>query len=286
MTTPRQTVLRLLDRPLHANKYDFGHVLVMGGSPGMVGAPLLAGEAALRVGAGLVTIASDAHTVGKLERRVEEIMTLTISERPKEAVDALATFIKERSVAALVAGPGLRPEYAPVVTALLDQVSIPAVIDAGALIAFHNHLSLLRKIAQHNSGLVLTPHTGEYEKLNAGKLPRDEAVRKQAVVTFAKKHHITLVLKGYHSWVVHPDGTLYQNQTGNPGLATAGTGDVLSGIIAGILAQGVSPAEAAEAAVYVHGLAADLAAASKTEPAMIASDLLEFIPAALKKSAL
>jgi len=275
---------KLLDRPLTAHKYDFGHVLVLGGSPGMVGAPLLAGEAALRVGAGLVTIASAPNVTDKLERRVKEIMTLALPVGADDAVRTLASFVEMRKVSAVVVGPGLKPDEA-LATGLLRRVRRPVVLDAGGLVVFRGRLSLLREIAEAGSGMILTPHTGEYEKLTDVPLPAGKANVRQAVADFAKDHGVVLVLKGDHSLVAGPDGAVAENTTGNPGLATAGTGDVLSGVIGGLLAQGVAAMEAARAGVYLHGLAGDLAAAAKTQAGMIASDVVEFLPAALKSLA-
>lgn len=264
---------KLLRRHTGAHKYDFGHVLVVGGSAGMVGAPLLAGEAALRTGAGLVTIASHSEVVDKLEKRVREIMTLRIPAKAPGAIKMLNQFIRDRKVSVLIVGPGQDADFAKLNEALLRKLDIPVVIDAGAFTTFYKNLELLRYLAKLNANVILTPHSGEYQRLSAENVGTAE---------FAKNHHVTLVLKGHHSLVAHPDGTVFENTTGNPGLATAGTGDVLSGIIAGLLAQGLSTAEAAESGVYLHGLAGDLATETKTQPGMIASDIINHIPSALK----
>ncbi len=262
----------LLRRRADAHKYNFGHVLVVGGSPGMVGAPLLAGEAALRTGAGLVTIASHPEVIDKLEKRVREIMTLRIPPKASEAIKILNQFIRDRKVSVLIVGPGQDADFAKLNEALLRKVDIPVVIDAGAFTTFYKNLKLLKDLTKLNPNLILTPHSGEYQRLSAKEVGTAE---------FAKNHHVTLVLKGHQTLVTHPNGTLYQNTTGNPGLATAGTGDVLSGIIAGLLAQGLSTANAAECGVYLHGIAGDLTADTKTQPGMIASDVIEHIPASL-----
>lgn len=276
---------RLTHRPRDANKYDFGHVLVVGGSQGMTGAPLLAGKAALRIGAGLVTIASDVQTADKLDKRVEEIMTFALPtySNPAEAVDALLAFVQKRKVNVAVIGPGLRPEAALFVRLLAARLLTPMVIDAGGLGAFHGQLPLLKTIAERSTGVIITPHTGEYAAI-AGLAPRKSDNLRNTVADFAKQHHLTVVLKGHHTIVAHPSGSVYENKTGNPGLATAGTGDALSGVIAGLLAQGSDPAQATEAGVYLHGLAGDLSAAAKTEPGMIASDVIDFLPEAFKKA--
>src|SRR5665213_2841271 len=273
---------QLLERPEGANKYDFGHVLVVGGSPGMVGAPLLAAEAALRTGAGLVTIASRTSVIDKLEKRVKEIMTFRLSDDLPTAAEEIVSFISNRKVSVIVIGPGQVPDFAALSPALLSKLNIPVIVDAGAIAAFHDHLDLLKEAAGHNQNIILTPHAGEYQKLIGSKPPADHEALKQAVSRFSKDHGVTLILKGHPTLVARPDGQLYENPTGNPGLATAGTGDVLSGIIAGIMAQHLS---SIEAAVYLHGLAGDLAAHAKTQPGMIASDVIDQIPAALRSAA-
>lgn len=277
---------RLLYRQPNVNKYDFGHVLILGGSPGMVGAPLLAGEAALRTGAGLVTIASSTDVVNKLEKRVKEIMTFALP-KPQgvtENIEALLLFIQKRHVTVVVIGPGLSADLAVLVPELLGRLHLPIVLDAGGLLSFRGHLAWLRDIAAKNSGIVLTPHTGEYEKLTNVTLPQSVRDTQSAVTNFVRQYQVTLVLKGHRTIVAQPDGTLYKNKTGNPGLATAGTGDVLSGVVAGLLAQGVKPGDAAINGVYLHGLAGDLACEAKTEPGIIASDVIAALPSAFKKA--
>ncbi|HEX3082356.1 MAG TPA: NAD(P)H-hydrate dehydratase [Candidatus Saccharimonadia bacterium] len=277
-------VLRqLLHRPATAQKYDFGHVLVVGGSPGMVGAPLLSAEAALRMGAGLVTIAAPAEVADKLDRRVREVMTLALPDPPGAAAEVVRRFATQRRVSALAVGPGLRAGASALVLQLLRGPALPTVLDAGVFVALRDHLDALDDASER--GLVLTPHAGEYEKLTGEAVLPGHLEQRREVADFAGRHGVTLVLKGHHTLVAHPDGTIYENTTGNPGLATAGTGDVLTGMIAGLLAQGLPPRAAAEAGVYLHGVAGDLAAEAKTQSGMIASDVTAFLPEALKKLA-
>lgn len=251
----------------------------------MVGAPLLAGMAALRVGAGLVTIASQETTARQLEKRVKEIMTLALPtyNQAEEAAGAVLKFVHARKVTSLVIGPGLAPSAGALVQSLTTQLSLPIVLDAGALAAFDGHLELLQKATAHNPGVIITPHSGEFDRL-ANVTFNEDHRRRQYAQQFAAQYRLTVVLKGRHTLVAHPDGSSYVNQTGNPGLATAGTGDVLAGVIAGLLAQKFEPGQAAEIGVYLHGLAGDLAAADKTEAGLIASDLIDLLPAALKKA--
>lgn len=274
---------RLLKRRPDTHKYQYGHVLVVGGSPGMVGAPLLTGSAALRTGAGLVTIASRNEVVDKLEKRVREIMTLALPENPAEAASEIEGFIQDRKVSVIVLGPGLdvTPESRALVGKLLDGVKLPMIIDGGALGALQRHLD--RVDSAVSKALILTPHTGEFQRLADGELPAGRSSLKNVAAGFAKDHAVTLVLKGQPTYVAQSDGSVYENTTGNPGLATAGTGDVLAGVIAGMIAQGIEPPQAAEAAVYLHGLAGDIAAAAKTEPGMVAGDVVDALPSALKR---
>ncbi len=275
----------LMKRAPKANKYDFGHVLVIGGTPGMVGAPLLVAEAALRTGTGLVTIASLPNVTDKLERRIKEIMTLRLPHNEEAAAKAIMSFIAKRHVSTVVLGPGLGPEQDGLVRALAQTVHLPMVIDAGALTAFAGHLPLLKDAGSQNPAVVLTPHAGEYERLAGHKLTANAADNTKLAIQFARQYHVSLVLKGHPTIVAHPDGKHYQSPTGNAGMATAGSGDVLSGVIAGILAQEQNTqAEDIEAGVYLHGLAGDLAANDKTQPGMIASDITEYLPVALQRS--
>ena len=279
--SPKATLRQLLKRPVEAHKYDFGHVLVIGGSPGMVGAPLMAAEAALRAGAGLATVASHADVVDKLEKQVREVMTLRLPDDLAATTKQLVEFIDKRRVSVAVIGPGQSPDFASLAPALLSKIRIPTVIDGGALGAFDGQLDNLTKTAQGKI-LVLTPHAGEFHKLTGDRPPADREELKQVVSKFAAAHRVTLVFKGPNSLVAHPDGRVYENLSGNPGLATAGSGDVLSGVIAALLAQLPYAPAAVEAAVYLHGLAGDLAAQTKTQPAMIASDIIDQLPVALR----
>jgi ADP-dependent NAD(P)H-hydrate dehydratase / NAD(P)H-hydrate epimerase len=275
---------QLLHRNPDGHKYSFGHVLVVGGSPGMVGAPLLSGKAALRSGAGLVTIASEQAVIDKLEMRVEEIMTLPLPKASGEANATLQRFITERKVSALVLGPGLKPsaQLGNLVEKLVEQQAIPIIIDGGALGVLQNLLDVV--LRSNSKGIILTPHMGEFKNLVNIPLPEKRSELPPIAKQFAEAAHVHLVLKGHPTYVSHPGDKLYENTTGNAGLATAGTGDVLSGIIAGVIAQGIAIEQAIEFAVYLHGLAGDIAAEVKTEPGMIASDVIKKIPAAYQRS--
>ncbi len=251
----------------------------------MVGAPLLAGMAGLRTGAGLVTIASGSKVTDKLEKRVKEIMTLALPASGDEAAAKIESFVNDRRVSVIVIGPGMAVTTGAraLVGRLLDSIKLPVILDGGAFGIMRGHLDRLDSSA--SKALILTPHTGEFQRLLNSELPGERSELKPVAAEFAENHDITLVLKGQPTYVARPTGSIYENTTGNPGLATAGTGDVLSGMIAGIIAQGIDPQEAAETGVYLHGLSGDIASEEKTQAGMVASDVIEAIPAALKRVA-
>jgi hydroxyethylthiazole kinase-like uncharacterized protein yjeF len=277
--TIREQLTTLLIRSPEAHKYDFGHILIIGGSPGMVGAPLLCGRAALRSGAGLVTIAS--VIADKLAGLLPEAMTYQLNYEDNETLQKLSDFIAERQVRVVVIGPGLTVEGAVLVQALAQKLDLPVVLDGGALAAFTDNLELLKTATAHNKQIVLTPHAGEYSKLSGQPKADNHDAAIQQANTFANENQLILVLKGHQTIVAAPDLASYSNTTGNPGLATAGSGDVLSGIIAALLGQGLSAATAAAGGVYLHGLAADMATEHLTQPGLIASDIISYVPAAL-----
>jgi len=273
----------LLHRPLETHKYDYGHVLIVGGSEAMTGAAVLTGRAALRVGAGLVTIASTEAAVELIDRDIEEIMTFSLPawEKAEKYLESVRNFISERHVSVLIIGPGL-PRSADRAIHSLLTIELPIVIDAEAFTSLSDHLSVLRAATEKNKNIVITPHPGEYSRLVHGQ-SQYESSGNASIIKFAQDYGVTLVLKQHRTLVVSTDGELFTNTTGNPGLATAGSGDVLTGVIAGIVAQKkTSLYQAAIMGVYLHGLAADITVKSKTEPGMIASDVIEAIPRALK----
>ncbi len=272
-----------LDRPATAHKYDFGHLLVVGGSPGMVGAPLLAAMAAMRMGAGLATVASLSEVVDKLERRVVEVMTERIPDASAASADSLVKYMQARRVKAVVIGPGQNDAWQVFDRAFLQDLSVPVVIDGGCLAAFDGKLDQLKALAQANPDIVLTPHVGEMERLTGTKLSDAPELRATVAQAFAEEHHVTVVLKGHCTVVASAGHQPYRNDTGNPGMATAGSGDVLAGVIGALLAQGLPVREAAERGVHVHGLAGDIAAERYTQPGMIASDIIACLPDALRR---
>ena len=270
-------------RPLNAHKGTFGHVLVIAGSAGKGGAAVMASLSALRTGAGLVTLALPSGLEGTLPDRPLEIMTLPLPQTDdrslgRAALEPLLKFAQDKSVAAV--GPGLstHPETAFVVHGLIEQLAIPMVIDADGLNVLAGRLDLL---ARARAPIVLTPHPGEMARLMGWSSQAVQTDRLGTAAGFAKRHGVTVVLKGARTIVADPGGAATFNSTGNPGMATAGTGDVLTGMIAGLIAQGHKPEQAARLGVYLHGLAGDLAAAEIGEVGLLAGDLIRRIPAAI-----
>ncbi|MDD5668833.1 MAG: NAD(P)H-hydrate dehydratase [Candidatus Omnitrophica bacterium] len=277
---------RLLRRKKNSHKGNFGSIGIFAGSAGFSGAAVLCGWAALRSGAGLVTVGIPRSLNNALIKiKPLELMTVPLSETKEKTLSysgyrAILNCIRKLDI--VVVGPGLsqNKETQKLIRKLVSTVIKPVIIDADGLNALAGHLSCLsgKRI------VVLTPHSGEMARLCGIKVDEVEKNRKRIAVDFALKYGITLVLKGAGTIVVDGKKKLYINNTGNPGMATAGSGDVLTGIIASFLAQGLEPFEAAKYAVYIHGLAGDCAAREKTQLGMIASDIIEKIPQAIKLS--
>jgi NAD(P)H-hydrate epimerase len=272
-------------RHRYSHKGDYGHVLLLGGSPGKTGAALMAGRAALRAGAGLVTLGVPRALAESLQGRVTEEMTLPLPDTPQggiapEAQETVLEFLDTRGrVLALGPGMGIERETGRLVRELLLRVAAPVVLDADALNALEGKTSLLRRA---RAPVVLTPHPGEFSRLTGESVAQIEADRMSSALRFARKTGTYVVLKGAPTVVASPEGEVFLNTTGNPGLAKGGAGDVLTGMIAAFLAQGLPPLEAALLGVYTHGLAADLAREETTEHSMLASDVTGSVARAFK----
>jgi len=272
-------------RSQSSHKGTFGHAGIIAGSVGKTGAAAMAAQAALRIGAGLVTVAVPSSVSDVLESKLLEAMTLPMPETKartfsRTAFDRLAAFIAARTAIAI--GPGLstHPETVELVQALIKQLDRPAVLDADALNALAGRASLLTTC---KTPPILTPHPGEMARLESDVTARIiNENRIETATRFARERGVFVVLKGARTVVARPDGAAAICPTGNPGMATAGTGDVLTGMLVGLLAQGLAPWEAACAATYLHGLAGDLAAIMKGQAGLIAGDVIEQIPHALK----
>ena len=280
-----RTPLTLKKRPLKAHKGDFGHVLVVGGSEGYTGAPCLAAQAALLSGAGLVTLAVPRGIYAICARKLTEVMVRPFPETRQhsfslKALDGLGRIAEK--MASCVVGPGFSQvlETQTLLLKFLQRLLCPTVIDADGLNALAKEPALLKKV---EVPLILTPHPGEMGRLIGKSTRVIQADRKRIASDFAKRYGVVLVLKGHHTVVAAPGGKIYMNQTGNPGMASGGTGDVLAGMVGALLGQGLSPYDAARLGVYVHGLAGDLASKEKGEVSLIAGDLLKYLPTAFKK---
>lgn len=275
---------RLTARAADAHKNDFGHALLVGGSVGMTGAICLSSTAALRSGAGLVHVAVPRPCLPIVASYEPSYMTAGFASddagRFSSAARPEIIHLAERATS-VGCGPGLgrSPDLVALVHALYTSFECPAVFDADALNALSEHADVLDRPPAPR---VLTPHPGELMRLLKleAKLARDELERR--ATQLALDAGVVVVLKGHRTLIT--DGQrAFHNSTGNPGMATGGTGDVLTGIIAALLSQFESPLDAARLGVFVHGLAGDLAAAELGQVSLVASDLLRFLPAAWQK---
>lgn len=282
----KDDVLTLIpERPRHSNKRTYGHVLIVAGSRGKTGAALMAARACLRTGAGLVTIGVPETLVDTFQARVTEEMILPLPDKGdgtlsiNAAADVLQ-FVKGRGKV-LAIGPGLSNdrEISELVAELIKESKVPLVIDADGLNAIAGKTAILKK---SRSPVVLTPHSGEMARLMSDESKVDskqiERDRINTAVSFAKKTKTWLVLKGVPTVTATPDGEAFINSSGNPGMATAGTGDVLTGMISALLAQGLNPEDASVLGVYMHGQVGDMVVQKKGEHSLVASDIINSIP--------
>ncbi|MCI0458009.1 MAG: NAD(P)H-hydrate dehydratase [Gemmataceae bacterium] len=268
-------------RRLDSHKGDFGRVLVLAGSRGMAGAAVLCGTAALRGGSGLVRVAVPQEILPTVAAGNPCYMTAPLPQdaQGRLAVEAEAELLElARAHDVLAIGPGLgrSPGITALLAALLAQAPGPIVLDADGLKAFAGQSQGLKRTG---AALVLTPHPGELARLLGVDAATVQARRRELAVRFAAEHDSVVLLKGHGTLVT--DGRLvYQNTTGNPGMATGGSGDVLTGLIAALLGQGQEAFAAAQLGAYLHGLAGDLARVEVGEASLIAGDLLHYLPAA------
>lgn len=270
-------------RPVESHKGDFGHVLVVGGSRSKPGAAIMAGTAALRSGAGLVTVATAATAAGAVVSHTPELMTEPAAELEDGSIGVASfdsSWLDRKSVVAIGPGIGTHPENAALVRRVVGECSVPVVADADGLAALGGGG------AEWNTAgktLILTPHPGEMARLT-GQSTRDvQRHRIQTARRYAEDHGAIVVLKGHRTLIAAPDGRVFVNPTGTPAMATGGSGDILTGMIAGLLAQhsDAAPELTVAAAAYLHGLAAEKAAAALGEAGMLATDILDYLPAAV-----
>jgi hydroxyethylthiazole kinase-like uncharacterized protein yjeF len=295
----------LPERPAYSHKGDYGHVLVVAGSRGKTGAALMTAKSCLRAGAGMVTIGIPESLADIYQSRVTEEMILPLPDRgsgtvSEEAYHEIAGFLNGHGDV-LAIGPGLTSgkEIANLMQRLLATVTVPAVLDADALNALSGKSEVL---ARAKAPLVLTPHPGEMARLLLGRGGRAQgdqgrrekdphaweaglrtSVERDRIDTarsFAEKTGIYLVLKGVPTVIAGPEGGIFLNTSGNPGMATAGAGDVLTGVIAAFLGQGLNPLDASVLGVYMHGLSGDIGAEEKGMHSLIASDIIDNLPRA------
>jgi ADP-dependent NAD(P)H-hydrate dehydratase / NAD(P)H-hydrate epimerase len=260
-------------RSAFAHKGNCGSALLIGGQYGKIGAITLASKAAMRAGAGLVTALVPGCGYNILQTALPEAMCLTNGEKHIEKIS------QWEHAGTIGIGPGLgtAPQTAAAVATFLDDCSKPIVIDADALNIIAAHPELLARIPKDS---ILTPHPKEFGRIfgeNTNNMVQVDNARIQAM-----RYNINIVLKGHHTAIINTDGECRYNMNGNAGMATGGSGDVLTGIITGLLAQGYTPYNAATLGVYLHGLAGDLAAAELSQEAMIAGDIIAHLAKAFK----
>jgi len=286
LITPHDIAPLIGPRPAAANKGNFGHVLVIGGSVGKAGAAAMAGISVLRVGAGLSTVATPKSTLATVAGFHPEVMTEPLAETrdgtiAQGALSRIGMLAEGKTV--LAVGPGIsrNSETSVLVRALVKKRKTPVVLDADGLNAFEGRAQELNGEAVP---LVLTPHPGEMARLTSLAVAAIQRDRINVARTFAREHRLILVLKGHRTLVASPDGEVWVNTTGNPGMATGGTGDILTGMVAGFIAQNSQHMfEAVIAAVHLHGLAGDLAGDGMGEHSLVATDLVKAVPKAFRR---
>ncbi len=274
-------IKRIFKRRPDSHKGDYGHVFVLAGSAGLTGAAYLTAQAALLSGSGLVTLGIPKSLNPIMARKLTEVMTTPLQETKAQSL-GLKAFpeikIVSDKIDVIAIGPGLsqNKETQALIRKIISTIDKPMVIDADGLNALVGHLNILPTA-------ILTPHPGEMARLIGKSVAYVQKNRKTVAKNFAKKYNVTLVLKGHRTIAVNPGNKIYVNKTGNPGMASGGVGDVLTGIIASFLGQGLSAFDAARLGVCVHGLAGDLAAKEKGQLSLTASALLNKLPEVLHK---
>ncbi|MBZ5599795.1 MAG: NAD(P)H-hydrate dehydratase [Acidobacteriia bacterium] len=286
--TAREVAPLIAARPPAANKGTFGHALVIGGSVGKAGAAAMAGMSALRAGAGLSTIATPKSVLPTVAGFHPEVMTEPLEETEAGSISTRALeygrldkLVEGKTV--LAVGPGIsrQAETAEFVRTIAAKYKTPIVLDADGLNAFEGRAKELRGKGR---ALVITPHPGEMARLTGSTVAAVQRDRLTVSRTFAREHDCIVVLKGHRTLIAQPDGTVWVNTTGNPGMATGGTGDILTGMVAGFMAQNPGHVvEAVIAAVYLHGLAGDVGRESMGEQSLVATDLVRALPESMRR---
>ncbi len=284
------------ERRAYSHKGDYGHIFLVAGSKGKTGAALLAAKACLRSGAGLVTLGVPESLTDIFQCRVTEEMTMSLPDDSggmlaAEALDRILNFANQKAdVLAIGPGIGISGSTEKIISGIIRHSAVPVIIDADGLNSIAGNVNILKKA---RSPIILTPHPGEMKRLlsqkpridmETGKPPEfSQNDRITTAMKFAQETETYLVLKGVPTVIAVPGKKAFINITGNPGMATAGSGDVLTGIIASLIGQGLNPLEASLLGVYIHGSAGDIAAAKKGAHSLIASDITESLPDAFKE---
>jgi NAD(P)H-hydrate epimerase len=271
-------------RALQSHKGTTGHLLVIGGSPGKTGAAVMTSHAAMRVGAGLVTLGIPESLNMAMESQLIEVMTVPLPENANQtlglsAYKKIMGLLENKKGLAIGPGLGTATPTQNLVRRLIQTSPVPVVIDADGLNSIVGGLECLRDL---KVPVVMTPHPGEMARLVGTTPSRVQQKRGREASKFSKNHKAYVVLKGAKTVVAHPDGTVFINPTGNPGMASGGMGDVLTGMIAGLIVQGLSVGEAINAGVFLHGRSADFLARSVGPVGFLASDVIEVLPGQIK----
>ena len=290
LITPYDIARLFAPRLPDANKGTFGHVLVIGGSLGKAGAAAMAGMSALKAGAGLSTVATGKSVLATVAGFYPELMTEALAETEAGTIsmDALEYMRLDKLVegkTVLAVGPGIsrNSDTAQFVRTVVNKYQTPIVLDADGLNAFEGRAS---ELTRRGRTLVITPHPGEMARLTGQTVAQVQHQRLQVARDFAREHELIVVLKGHRTLVAGPDGTVWVNTTGNAGMATGGTGDILTGMVAGLMAQNRQHVtEAVIAAVHFHGLAGDVARERMGEHSLTATDLIRTLPEAIHRAA-
>jgi hydroxyethylthiazole kinase-like uncharacterized protein yjeF len=285
LVTPELIRSYLPPRPADAHKGSSGHLLVVAGSTGKTGAAAMTSMSALRVGAGLVTLGVAESLNPVLEAQMLEAMTAPLPETEpgvlgESAFDAIQKLIPGKKCLALGPGLGQAPETGELVRHIIQASEIPVVVDADGLNNLADRVQILKKV---KAPVILTPHPGEMARLIHSDTRRIQQDRVACAREFATRFKVHLVLKGARTVIAHPDGRIFINPTGNPGMAAGGMGDVLTGMIAGLVCQGVPPGAAAQAGVYLHGAAADSLVETVGPYGYLAGEVMRAVPGEIKK---
>lgn len=278
-------IKKIKPRLRDTHKGTYGHVFVLAGSAGMTGAAYLTSTAALLSGSGLVTLGIPKGINPIMEEKLVEVMTKPLPETRAQtlsmkALPPIREFVKKADVIAI--GPGLsgHKETKALVRRLVVMLDKNFVLDADGINAFKGAADLLKRV---KTEFVITPHAGEMSRLTGMSIASIQKDRKGVAKKVSKLYNCITVLKGSSTVVANPKGEVYINETGNPGMATGGVGDILTGIIASLMGQGLEPFGAAKLGVYIHGRAGDLAMREKGEISLIATDILNKLPEVFKK---